>query len=72
MHKNTGTVCTYRRAMKRTCALCNPVVIDDTLTTYHKVYYTVMKAVNRVLSESTLRDLETTIPVEYLGQNGNT
>jgi len=69
---NTGIVCTYRRAMKRTCALCNPVVIDGTLTTYSTVYYIVMKAVNCVLSETTLRDLETTIPAEYLGQNGNT
>jgi len=31
-----------------------------------------MKAVNCVLSETTLRDLETTIQAEYLGQNGNT
>jgi len=31
-----------------------------------------MKAVKCVLSETTLRDLETAIQAEYLGQNGNT
>jgi hypothetical protein len=69
---NTGTVCTFRRAMKRNCALCNPVLIEDTLTTYYTVYYIVMKAVDCALSETALRDLETTIQAEYLGQNGNT
>jgi len=58
--------------MKRTCALCNPVIIEDTLTTYYTVYYIVMKAVSCALSETTPRDLETTIPAEYLAQNGNT
>jgi len=47
--------------MKRTCALYNPVLIEDTLTAYYTVFYTVMKAVNCVLSETILRDLETTI-----------
>ena len=53
--------------MKRTCALCNPVLIDDTLTTYYTVYYIVTKAVNCVLSETTLRDLETNHISRILG-----
>jgi hypothetical protein len=62
---NTGIVCNFRRAMKRTCALCNPVLIEDTLTIYYTVYCIVVEAVNCVLSETRLRDLEATIQAEY-------